>query len=385
MKLNDGFSLKYIAGVPYILPFGQNIADFKRGIRIDNTGALIWKLMQTNTDEVSLLKALTEHFSASESESIEIAKDLKQFLRQLISFGIITDDSICHDIDGDYVKTLKIGGMYIDLFGDKGAYSSSFDTFAADRQERADMTVCTHTGKPALTENGMTLIRHRELCIMECAESYIFIFPEKRDILQARLKKDGSRVDFYIQPIIKESLAEDIFHAILPAFLYLAQKKGMFAIHSASIIYNGRAWLFSGRSGMGKSTHTALWNSLYNTPLVNGDLNLITVSGGKALVHGIPWCGTSNICDTKTYPLGGIVLLGRSSTDVVETLSDHEKALLIMQRLISPSWTDEQLSQNIDFSSELIRHIPVCRLKCTKNPSAAEKMKAWIDSEGSAD
>lgn len=56
MKLNNGFALKYIAGVPYILPFGQNIADFKRGIRIDNTGALILKLMQEHNDESGLLK-----------------------------------------------------------------------------------------------------------------------------------------------------------------------------------------------------------------------------------------------------------------------------------------------------------------------------------------
>ena len=36
-------------------------------------------------------------------------------------------------------------------------------------------------------------------------------------------------------------------------------EKGMFALHSASLLYLEKAWLFSGPSGMGKSTHTALW------------------------------------------------------------------------------------------------------------------------------
>lgn len=379
MKLNNGFALKYIAGVPYILPFGQNIADFKRGIRIDNTGALILKLMQEHNDESSLLKALAEHFSASDSETEEISKDLKQFLHQLISFGIVSDDRMCHDDNGNYVKTLRIGDIYIDLFGDEKAFSSSFDKFAADRQEHADFTVCTHTGSPRLTENGRVLIRHMSLCVIECDDSYILLFPDKKGIIQANLKKDGSRVDFYIKPGIKDSLAEDMFHAIRPAFLYFAQKRGMFAMHSASIVYNGRAWLFSGHSGMGKSTHTNLWNSIYGTPIANGDLNMIAIENDQPIVHGIPWCGTSNICDTSTYPLGGIVLLGRSSTDTIEALSEHEKALLVMQRLISPSWNEAQLSQNIDFSAELASLVPICRLKCTKNPSAAEKMKAWID------
>lgn len=379
MKLNDGFAIKYIAGVPYILPFGQNIADFKRGIRIDSTGALILRLMREHSDEESLLKALAEHFSASDSEAEEISKDLKHFLSQLKSFGMISDDSICHDNNGSYVKTLKIGGMYIDLFGDSRVYSNNFDSFTADRQKYADFTVCTHIGNPQLTENGRVLIRNMSLCVMERDTNYILIFPDKKGIIQADLKKDGSRVDFFIKPDINAALAEDMFHAIRPAFLYLAQKRGMFAMHSASIVYKGRAWLFSGHSGMGKSTHTNLWNSLYGTPIANGDLNMLAVEDGKAVVHGIPWCGTSNICDTSTYPLGGIVLLGRSNTDTVETLPEHEKALLVMQRLISPSWDEDQLSQSIDFSSKLAGLVPVCRLKCTKNPSAAEKMKAWID------
>jgi hypothetical protein len=102
-----------------------------------------------------------------------------------------------------------------------------------------------------------------------------------------------------------------------------------------------------------------------------------------AVVHGLPWCGTSGISTTETYPLGGIVLLGRADTDVVETLSDDEKALLVMQRLISPSWTDEQLAKNLAFTSALAARIPVCRLKCTKSTAAVETMRQWIDLQDS--
>lgn len=379
MKINDGFALKIIADVPYILPFGQNIADYRRGIRLDGTGALIWKLLGEHSDESSLLNALTKHFSAAGDELTELSKDLHMFLNQLRSFGIISDEEC--DIEESYVKTVKIGGMHIDLFGEQKVYSQDFDTFTADRQEHADLTVVTHLYCPRTNENGTVLLRNKELWVMEHDGGYIFLFPEAKGILQATLSGDGSRADFYVKPPIDDALTADMFHAIRLAFLYLAQRRGMFAMHSASIVYNGRLWLFSGRSGMGKSTHTSLWNKLYGTPIANGDLNLITVSGGTALVHGIPWCGTSNICDTNTYPLGGIVLLGRDSGDVIETLPDHEKILLVAQRFISPSWTDEQLSKNLDFSSELIKLVPVCRLKCTNKPSAAETMKKWVDSK----
>jgi len=380
MKRNDGFSLKTIAGVPYILPFGQNIADYKRGIRLDDTGALIWKLLGEHGDEDSLLDALAAYYSAAADELPEIAKDLHQFLNQLKSFGMISDEDAGRGMEEKYVKTLLIGGSHIDLFGEERAYSQNFDAFAADRQEHAALSVVTHLGDPCFKENGTVLLRNRELWVMKREEDYVFLFPEAKNILQARLQNDGSRADFYIRPPIDEALTADLFHAIRLVFLYHAQKKGMFAMHSASIVYEGKLWLFSGRSGMGKSTHTSLWNKLYGTPIANGDLNLLTISDGTALVHGMPWCGTSNLWDTNSYPLGGIVLLSRGGEDAVETLAENDKILLVTQRFISPSWTDEQLSQNLAFSAELSKLVPVCRLKCTDKPSAAERMKEWIDS-----
>ena len=102
---------------------------------------------------------------------------------------------------------------------------------------------------------------------------------------------------------------------------------------------------------------------------------------GHYQVYGIPWCGTSGIFTTKTYPLGGIILLGRASDDHLETLDDTLKTLRVMQRLISPSWTPEGLERNLDFAAELSREIPIFHLCCTKNPSAVDVVKAAIDKE----
>ena len=37
MKQADGYLLETIAGVPYLLPYGQNIADLKRGVQLNDT------------------------------------------------------------------------------------------------------------------------------------------------------------------------------------------------------------------------------------------------------------------------------------------------------------------------------------------------------------
>ena len=153
----------------------------------------------------------------------------------------------------------------------------------------------------------------------------------------------------------------------------------MAVLHSASLLYRDRAWLFSGHSGIGKSTHTKLWNDLLQTPLLNGDLNLLAIENGQPVIHGLPWCGTSKISDVHTYALGGIILLKQAETDFAEALSESQKQLLIMQRFISPSWTEEQQTANLRFAKELAPHILICRLHCTPSPSAVTAIKQTID------
>ena len=131
---------------------------------------------------------------------------------------------------------------------------------------------------------------------------------------------------------------------------------------------------------MGKSTHTELWHERVHTPYLNGDLNLVGIENGKLKVYGMPWCGTSGIFTAEAYELGGIILLGRDlQTDYLEELNPSEKILRVMQRMISPAWTERQLSENLFFAGEIADRVPVLHLLCTKNASAACVMKNAID------
>ena len=165
----------------------------------------------------------------------------------------------------------------------------------------------------------------------------------------------------------------------------------------SSILYRDQVWLFSGHSGMGKSTHTNLWKEQFGTEIINGDLNLIGWSNseqtnigqsvdkpgskGHPIVYGMPWCGTSGIASTKSYPLGGIVLLGRSDNDHFESLTNDQKIVRVMQRMISPVWTEDMLETNLKCAAKLAKEVPIYYLLCTKEPSAAYVMKARIDKE----
>lgn len=188
---------------------------------------------------------------------------------------------------------------------------------------------------------------------------------------------NGSAGNFVFPPVPR--LKDDIFHAIRLFFLYLAHSQSMLMIHSASMLYRNKIWLFSAPSGTGKSTHVDLWNELYDTPVINGDLNLLAIENGIPVVKGTPWCGTSGISDTSTYILGGITLLKQASEDSVEELSSDQKRLLVFQRLISPAWNSDQIAFSITMIDRLAEDILICRLHCTKDENAAVTMKERID------
>ena len=380
MKQAPGYLLQTIENVDYLLPYGQLIAEHKRPISLNESGVYLWNLLEHDLTREELLSKYLEQFLQDAAQKDALTKDLNIFLNQLISLRIIEDDTPRSQPLGKPYACLQIAGLTLAYYGPgKMLDASNLKDFCVDSGECADQTISFIWGTPIVYTNDTVVVRNDELMVCERDTEYLLIFPTLSQIHGASISKDGKSVCFYCELPVTEELSTQFFHACRFTFLYLAQLHDMYAIHSVSIDYRGRAWLFSASSGSGKSTHANLWKELYQTTTINGDLNLLAFSNGCPVIHGIPWCGTSEIFDKRTYPLGGIILLKQSETDTIAELSPGRKTLLVMQRFISPAWTEQQLKANLQFAQRLSRQILICQLQCTKNTSAAELMKSWID------
>ena len=108
---------------------------------------------------------------------------------------------------------------------------------------------------------------------------------------------------------------------------------------------------------------------------------LINTTDGIPVVIGIPWCGTSGIYTSRSYPLGGITFIKKDITDQVRRIDGDDAVLSIAQRMISPCWNTRLLENNLAASEKIAAGITVFRLCCTKNPSSAFLMKEEIDNE----
>ena len=446
IKRQEGYCLKEIAGVHYLLPYGQKVADQRKGIVLNETGVFLWNELKTSMTDDVLAEKLVHYYSADgevvnetqdeiqdqmqDQIQDQIRQDVKQFVQELLSLGILqeclrpccaedADDVTCvYPTKEPFVGCLEIAGMRIALYGSRELISSQLDAFLKDcssAQEKSKSELQTESQikmqikmpvqmqieilqrTTSFHPNGKTLIRNEELVVCENEQGYIILFPSMNQIREAHMTSDGRFAQIYVKGVDKEKTKEELFHAIRHFFLFFAQRQGFFAIHSASILYRDQVWLFSGHSGMGKSTHTNLWKEQFGTEIINGDLNLIGWSNseqtnigqsvdklgskGHPIVYGMPWCGTSGIASTKSYPLGGIVLLGRSDNDHFESLMNDQKIVRVMQRMISPVWTEDMLEANLKCAAKLAKEVPIYYLLCTKEPSAAYVMKARIDKE----
>lgn len=380
-KCQPGYTLRQIENDFYLLPYGQQIADQKKGLLLNETSAFLWRTLQERgcATAEQLATALAGYYQIPNEDVFSVVADVKAWALRLCQLGMLTTS--LHPVPEAASSCLSIAGLILHLYDPSDLVSASFDAFRADSfAQIPDQRIDLLNTPPDSRSYGQVLLRNKEITIFQNVDRYVVLFPTMPDIYEAHMTMDGSFVRIYCTSVHTSEASDSLFHAIRLFFLYLAQKKGMFALHSASILYRGKAWLFSGHSGMGKSTHTALWHKLFQTPYLNGDLNLIGVRNGSLCVYGIPWCGTSGIYTTSQYPLGGIVLLGRHpDQDIMEELPTQEKILRVMQRMISPAWTAELLDQNLSFASKIADRVPVFHLSCTMRPSAAQTAREAID------
>jgi len=380
MKLRPGFMKTKLGEQVYVLPYGQNIVDYCDGMSLNETGEILWEGMKQCSTREGLLKLLQQEYQLDSGSEAELMEDADAFLKRLVSFGMAEETQKVYY--GWNEMFFSAGPLNVCYRGPEIVFDSYFEKFAVDRQNGpCDLTVQIACMPPRFRKNGRVILRNEEVLLMDAGEEYLFLFPDFDVLNEMQVKKDGSYALLFCQADLIEKQAEDIFHVIRFAFLLAASGKGLFLLHSASFLYRGKAWLFSGKSGTGKSTHTNLWKKHYGVELLNGDLNMLGMQNGKVSVYGQPWCGTSGICTERSYPLGGIIFLRQALENRCIALHSPENILAVLQRMISPAWEEYLLQRNLDFAERVGQECSVWRLYCTPEKEAAEVMKKEIDGD----
>ncbi len=143
--------------------------------------------------------------------------------------------------------------------------------------------------------------------------------------------------------------------------------------HGSAIAVGGRAYLFTARSGVGKSTHTRLWRELLGEKavMVNDDKPLIRITDTEAIVYGTPWDGKHHLSSNVAVPLKAICILEQAPDNSIRPVTRTDALPMLIQQTYRPA-KPAALVKTLSLIDSLSGCVALYRLGCNMDLRAAE-------------
>lgn len=152
------------------------------------------------------------------------------------------------------------------------------------------------------------------------------------------------------------------------------------ALHASTILYEGKAILFLGESGTGKSTQTRLWReNIEGATMLNDDSPVLKASDSGTLAFGSPWSGKMHCYINEGYPVAACVRLSQAPYNKIHRLSVREAFAALHPSCPPPFAYDERLYDYVtDFLSSLLTDVPVYHMEALPNAEAAYMVRDTV-------
>lgn len=154
------------------------------------------------------------------------------------------------------------------------------------------------------------------------------------------------------------------------AFEHLALWADALPLHASHIQLDGSAILFTAPCGVGKSTQAALWQHHRGARIINGDKALLLCKNSPVYASGLPYSGTSGICENAAAPLKAIVVLEQGKENVLTRLQGGKAVIRLMTGVICQSWHEGDREQALSLAIRVAQQVPVFLLSCLPDESA---------------
>ncbi|MGN1167716.1 MAG: hypothetical protein ACI4S2_14950 [Lachnospiraceae bacterium] len=161
----------------------------------------------------------------------------------------------------------------------------------------------------------------------------------------------------------------------------IMQLENRMILHACAVDTSYGGILFSGRSGVGKSTQGALWCQYEGAALVNGDRPFIKKEDKIWYAYGAPYAGSSGCYLDARTPIRAIVFLTQSETCTIRKLNPAEAFRNIYAGMTLSTWNPECVANICDLATLMVSEVPMYEMGCTPDRQAVELLKQTLKTE----
>jgi hypothetical protein len=138
-------------------------------------------------------------------------------------------------------------------------------------------------------------------------------------------------------------------------------RQGGFLIHAASAIRAGKAFLFSGVSGAGKTTISRL--APPDATLLTDEISYVRRQGNRYLACGTPFAGElARVGDNQSAPLSALFLLEKGPENRIEPIGATEAVQRLLRNVLFFADDPELVELVFQAACEFASLVPIRRL-----------------------
>ena len=160
---------------------------------------------------------------------------------------------------------------------------------------------------------------------------------------------------------------------LMMMYAFATARKDTLLMHASVTMKAGKGYLFLGKSGTGKSTHSQLWiNNIEGCSLLNDDNPVLRIgTDGVVRVYGSPWSGKTPCYRNLEVPVGAIVFLHQAKENRIRRQSLPEAYASMYVSFSGYRFMKEMADGLHATNAKVVGCVPCYALDCLPNAEAA--------------
>lgn len=142
--------------------------------------------------------------------------------------------------------------------------------------------------------------------------------------------------------------------------------------HGSALSVDGEGFVFTAKSGVGKSTHARLYREMLgeSVEMINDDKPLIRITDGGAYAYGTPWCGKHRLASNISRRISAICMISRAEENRIRRISKNDAFPIILSQMHHPQGAASR-EKTFLLTDKLLKSVEVYRLECNTDVDAA--------------